>query len=190
VNKASAVTLTIAVLTVLSACKKEAAPYLPGRSGRRRESWCPPGIRRSPARHHRRSEIQGVRRDSPAQCGNRSDREAGCAAVRIDPEMPATRCSGPGQLDVAKAKLANSTGQKRRADELYQSRSITEQSTTAPARYADCTLWLTTRGASHNRAGRCRAPVRDGSGLVELVGPALLTVELASLACDIEVGLA
>ena len=52
----------------------------------------------------------------------------GAPLVRIDPRNARNAMAqAQADLDVAKAKLANSTSQKRRADELFQSRSITEQ---------------------------------------------------------------
>jgi HlyD family secretion protein len=52
----------------------------------------------------------------------------GAPLVRIDPRNARNALAqAQADLDVAKAKLANSTSQKRRADELFQSRSITEQ---------------------------------------------------------------
>jgi HlyD family secretion protein len=47
--------------------------------------------------------------------------------VKVDPRQPKNDVDqAQAQLDVAKAKLANATAQKRRADELFASRSITE----------------------------------------------------------------
>ena len=52
----------------------------------------------------------------------------GAPLVRIDPRNARNAMAqAQADLDVAKAKLANSTSQKRRADELFQSQSITEQ---------------------------------------------------------------
>jgi HlyD family secretion protein len=52
----------------------------------------------------------------------------GAPLVRIDPRNARNAMAqAQADLDVAKAKLANSTSQKRRSDELYQSQSITEQ---------------------------------------------------------------
>jgi HlyD family secretion protein len=52
----------------------------------------------------------------------------GASLVRIDPRNARNALSqAQADLDVAKAKLANSTSQKRRADELFQTKSITEQ---------------------------------------------------------------
>ena len=54
--------------------------------------------------------------------------QRGAPLVRIDPRNARNAMAqAQADLDVAKAKLANSTSQKRRADELFQSRSITEQ---------------------------------------------------------------
>lgn len=52
----------------------------------------------------------------------------GTPLVRIDPRNARNALAqAQADLGVAEAKLANSTSQKRRADELFQSRSITEQ---------------------------------------------------------------
>jgi HlyD family secretion protein len=51
----------------------------------------------------------------------------GSLMVKVDPRQPKNDVDqAQAQLDVAKAKLANATAQKRRADELFESRSITE----------------------------------------------------------------
>ncbi|HET9040543.1 MAG TPA: efflux RND transporter periplasmic adaptor subunit [Gemmatimonadales bacterium] len=52
----------------------------------------------------------------------------GAPLVRIDPRNARnTLAQAQADLDVAQAKLTNATSQKRRADELYKSQSITEQ---------------------------------------------------------------
>lgn len=52
----------------------------------------------------------------------------GASLVRIDPRNARNALAqAQADLDVAKAKLANSTSQKRRADELFKTQSITEQ---------------------------------------------------------------
>jgi HlyD family secretion protein len=52
----------------------------------------------------------------------------GTLMVRVDPRTPRNQVAqAQADLDVAQAKLANATSQKRRADELFQSQSITEQ---------------------------------------------------------------
>jgi HlyD family secretion protein len=48
--------------------------------------------------------------------------------VRVDPRNPRnTLAQAQADLEVAQARLANATSQKRRADELFKSQSITEQ---------------------------------------------------------------
>ena len=48
--------------------------------------------------------------------------------VRVDPRTPSNiLAQAKADLDVAEARLANGTSQKRRADELFESQSITEQ---------------------------------------------------------------
>ena len=52
----------------------------------------------------------------------------GAPLVRIDPRNARnTLAQAQADLDVAQAKLTNATSQKRRADELFKSQSITEQ---------------------------------------------------------------
>jgi HlyD family secretion protein len=52
----------------------------------------------------------------------------GMSLVRIDPRNARNALAqAQADLEVAKAKLANSASQKRRADELFQTKSITEQ---------------------------------------------------------------
>jgi HlyD family secretion protein len=52
----------------------------------------------------------------------------GAPLVRIDPRNARNALAqAQADLDVAKAKLTNSTSQKKRADELFKSQSITEQ---------------------------------------------------------------
>ena len=52
----------------------------------------------------------------------------GSPLVRIDPRNARNLLAqAQADLDVAKAQLANATSQKRRADELFKSQSITEQ---------------------------------------------------------------
>jgi HlyD family secretion protein len=52
----------------------------------------------------------------------------GTPMVRVDPRNPRNLLAqAQADLDVARAQLANATSQKRRADELFQSQSITEQ---------------------------------------------------------------
>lgn len=47
--------------------------------------------------------------------------------VRVDPRQPRnTLAQAEANLEVAKAKLANATAQKRRADELFNSQAVTE----------------------------------------------------------------
>jgi HlyD family secretion protein len=52
----------------------------------------------------------------------------GTSLVKVDPRNARNAMAqAQANLDVAKAKLANSTSQKNRADELYKSQSITQQ---------------------------------------------------------------
>jgi HlyD family secretion protein len=52
----------------------------------------------------------------------------GTPMVRVDPRNPRNQLAqAQADLEVAQAQLTNATSQKRRADELFQSQSITEQ---------------------------------------------------------------
>jgi HlyD family secretion protein len=52
----------------------------------------------------------------------------GALMVRVDPRNPRNlMAQAQADLEVAEAKLTNATSQKRRADELFQSQSITQQ---------------------------------------------------------------
>src|SRR6185312_10434131 len=52
----------------------------------------------------------------------------GASLVKVDPRNARNAMAqAQADLEVAKAKLANATSQKRRADELFKSQSITEQ---------------------------------------------------------------
>jgi HlyD family secretion protein len=52
----------------------------------------------------------------------------GTPMVRVDPRNPRNQLAqAQADLEVAQAQLANATSQKRRADELFKSQSITEQ---------------------------------------------------------------
>jgi HlyD family secretion protein len=63
----------------------------------------------------------------------------GASLVKVDPRNARNAMAqAQADLDVAKAKLANSASQKRRADELYKSQSITQQEhDSAELDYAD-----------------------------------------------------
>ena len=63
----------------------------------------------------------------------------GALLVRIDPRNARNALAqAQADLDVARAKLANATSQKRRSDELFKTQSITEQEhETAQLDYAD-----------------------------------------------------
>jgi HlyD family secretion protein len=82
----------------------------------------------------------------------------GAPLVRIDPRNARNALAqAQADLDVAKAKLTNSTSQKRRADELFQTKSITEQEhEQALLDYADA------------RAGVVRAQVAVDNSRIQL----------------------
>jgi HlyD family secretion protein len=122
--------MTIGVLAVLSACKKEAAPvpYQAVPVDRRDivVSAQASGAIQPDTTVEVKSKASGEILQLNAETGQIVKR--GAPLVRIDPRNARNAMAqAQADLDVAKAKLTNSTSQKRRADELYQSQSITEQ---------------------------------------------------------------
>jgi HlyD family secretion protein len=115
---------------MLSACKKEAAP-IPYQAVpvERRDivvSAQASGAVQPDTTVEVKSKASGEILQLHAETGQIVKR--GAPLVRIDPRNARNAMAqAQANLDVAKAKLTNSTSQKRRADELYKSRSITEQ---------------------------------------------------------------
>lgn len=73
-----------------------------------------------------KSKASGEVLQLEAETGQRVER--GALLVRIDPRNARNALAqAQADLDVARAQLANATSQKRRADELFKSQSITEQ---------------------------------------------------------------
>jgi HlyD family secretion protein len=73
-----------------------------------------------------KSKASGEILDLPVETGRVVRR--GDLLASIDPRVPRnTLAQAQADLDVAKARLANATSQRRRADELFQTRSITDQ---------------------------------------------------------------
>jgi HlyD family secretion protein len=123
------VTLT-AVIGLLSGCKKAAAPIpyqaLPVERRNIVVSAQASGTVQPDTTVEVKSKASGEILQLNAETGEIVKR--GAPLVRIDPRNARNAMAqAQADLDVAKAKLANSTSQKRRADELFQSRSITEQ---------------------------------------------------------------
>ena len=122
--------MTIAVLTLLGACKKTAAPTpYQAVPVERRDivvSAQASGAVQPDTTVEVKSKASGEILQLNAETGQVVKR--GTSLVKVDPRNARNAMAqAQANLDVAKAKLANSTSQKRRADELFKSRSITEQ---------------------------------------------------------------
>jgi HlyD family secretion protein len=122
--------MTIAVIALLAGCKKATAPVsYQAVPVERRDivvSAQASGTVQPDTTVEVKSKASGEILQLSAETGEVVKR--GAPLVRIDPRNARNAMAqAQADLDVAKAKLANSTSQKRRADELFQSRSITEQ---------------------------------------------------------------
>ena len=122
--------MTAAVIGFLAGCKKETAPVpyqaLPVERRDIVVSAQASGTVQPDTTVEVKSKASGEILQLSAETGEIVKR--GAPLVRIDPRNARNAMAqAQADLDVAKAKLANSTSQKRRADELFQSRSITEQ---------------------------------------------------------------
>jgi HlyD family secretion protein len=123
-------TMTVGLLGILTACKKEAPP--PAYQAvpvERRDivvSAQASGSIQPDTTVEVKSKASGEILQLSAETGQVVQR--GAPLVRIDPRNARNALAqAQADLDVAKAKLANSTSQKKRADELFKSQSITEQ---------------------------------------------------------------
>jgi HlyD family secretion protein len=127
---ANGLRMTIGVLAVLSACKKEAAP-IPYQAVpvERRDivvSAQASGAVQPDTTVEVKSKASGEILQLNAETGQVVKR--GASLVKVDPRNARNAMAqAQADLDVAKAKLANSTSQRNRADELYKSQSITQQ---------------------------------------------------------------
>jgi HlyD family secretion protein len=120
----------VASLVLLASCKKEAAPVpyqaLPVERRDIVVSAQASGTIQPDTTVEVKSKASGEVLQINAETGQVVKR--GASLVRIDPRNARNALAqAQADLDVAKAKLANSTSQKRRADELFKTRSITEQ---------------------------------------------------------------
>jgi HlyD family secretion protein len=122
--------ITVAALGILAGCKKEAPP-VPYQAVpvERRDivvSAQASGTIQPDTTVEVKSKASGEVLQVNAETGQVVKR--GASLVRIDPRNARNALAqAQADLDVAKAKLANSTSQKRRADELFKTQSITEQ---------------------------------------------------------------
>jgi HlyD family secretion protein len=122
--------MTIVALALLGACKKEAPPptyqALPVERRDIVVSAQASGSIQPDTTVEVKSKASGEVQQINAETGQVVKR--GASLVRIDPRNARNALAqAQADLEVAKARLANSTSQKRRADELFQTRSITEQ---------------------------------------------------------------
>jgi HlyD family secretion protein len=121
---------TLVGLVLFAACKKAAAPVpyeaLPVERRNIVVSAQASGALQPDTTVEVKSKASGEVLQLYAETGQVVKR--GAPLVRIDARNANnTLAQAQADLDVAKAKLANSTSQKRRADELFKSQSITEQ---------------------------------------------------------------
>jgi HlyD family secretion protein len=121
---------TLAAVALIASCKKEAAPVpyqaLPVERRDIVVSAQASGTIQPDTTVEVKSKASGEVLQINAETGQVVKR--GSSLVRIDPRNARNALAqAQADLDVAKAKLANSTSQKRRADELFKTRSITEQ---------------------------------------------------------------
>jgi len=120
----------IAALGVLAACKKEPPPVtyqaLPVERRDIVVTAQATGTVQPDTVVEVKSKASGEILDLRVETGQVVKR--GALMVRVDPRNPRnTMAQAQADLDVARARVANATSQKRRADELYKSQSITEQ---------------------------------------------------------------
>jgi HlyD family secretion protein len=118
-----------AMALLLGACKKEAAPVpyeaLPVERRDIVVSAQASGTVQPDTTVEVKSKASGEVLQVNAETGQVVKR--GASLVRIDPRNARNALAqAQADLDVARAKLANSTSQKRRADELFKTQSITE----------------------------------------------------------------
>ncbi|MEP7225964.1 MAG: efflux RND transporter periplasmic adaptor subunit [Gemmatimonadales bacterium] len=126
----AALRMTVVASLLLSACKKEAAPVAyQAVPAERRDivvSAQASGSVQPDTTVEVKSKASGEVLQLNAETGQVVKR--GAPLVRIDPRNARNALAqAQADLDVAKAKLTNSTSQKARADELFKTQSITQQ---------------------------------------------------------------
>jgi HlyD family secretion protein len=124
------VTLTATFIGILAGCKKQAAPVsYQSVPVERRDivvSAQASGVIQPDTTVEVKSKASGEVLQLNAETGQVIKR--GAPLVRIDPRNARNALAqAQADLDVAKAKLTNSTSQKARADELFKTQSITQQ---------------------------------------------------------------
>jgi HlyD family secretion protein len=120
----------VAALVVLSACKKEEAPVAyQAVPVERRDiivSAQASGTVQPDTTVEVKSKASGEILELAVETGQVVKR--GALMVRVDPRIPRNAVAqAQADLEVAQARLTNASSQKRRADELFKSQSITEQ---------------------------------------------------------------
>jgi HlyD family secretion protein len=120
----------LGAIAVLSACKKEAPPAsyqaLPVERRDIIVSAQASGSVQPDTTVEVKSKASGEILDLAVETGQVVKR--GDLMVRVDPRIPRNAVAqAQADLQVAQARLANASSQKRRADELFKSQSITEQ---------------------------------------------------------------
>jgi HlyD family secretion protein len=120
----------LAAVALLAACKKEEPPVtyqaLPVGRGDIVVTAQATGTVQPDTVVEVKSKASGEILDLKVETGQVVKR--GALMVRVDPRNPRnTLAQAQADLDVARARVANATSQKRRADELFKSQSITEQ---------------------------------------------------------------
>jgi HlyD family secretion protein len=119
-----------AAVTLLAACKKEAPPVVyqavPVETRDIVVSAQASGAIQPDTTVEVKSKASGEVLQILAETGQTVKR--GDLLVRIDPRIPKNALAqAQAELEVARARLTNATSQKRRADELFKSQSITQQ---------------------------------------------------------------
>ena len=122
--------MTMVTMCALAACKKEAPPVtyqaLPVERRDIVVTAQATGTVQPDTVVEVKSKASGEILDLRVETGQVVKR--GALMVRVDPRNPRNAMAqAQADLDVARARVANATSQKRRADELYKSQSITEQ---------------------------------------------------------------
>ncbi len=122
--------MTVLAALLLSACKKEAPPVtyqsLPVERRDIVVSAQASGTVQPDTTVEVKSKASGEILDLAVETGQAVKR--GDLMVRVDPRIPRNAVAqAQADLEVAQARLTNANSQKRRADELFKSQSITEQ---------------------------------------------------------------
>src|SRR5215217_1657224 len=122
--------MTLVLVALVTACKKEAPPVtyqaLPVERRDIVVSAQASGAIQPDTTVEVKSKASGEILQLSAETGQVVQR--GAPLVRIDPRNARNALAqAQADLDVARAKLTNSTSQKKRSDELFKSQSITEQ---------------------------------------------------------------